>query len=97
MKPTALLGYAIENSSKNGAIILDTFGGSGSTLIAAEKTHRIGYLMEIDPKYCDVIVKRYIGFKQSLGQPVSVKKNGIPFEGFEAKNEQNEHYKKSDD
>jgi len=53
---------AINNSSKLGQIILDLFGGSGSTLIACEKTGRKARLMELDPKYCDVIVKRWEDF-----------------------------------
>jgi hypothetical protein len=52
---------AINNSSKGG-IVLDLFGGSGSTMIAAEKQGRISRLMELDPKYCDVIVKRWEDF-----------------------------------
>ncbi len=59
MKPVGLCGYLIRNSSKEGDIVLDPFGGSGSTLIAAEQLSRICYMMELDPKYCDVIVKRY--------------------------------------
>lgn len=59
MKPVALIEYCIGNNSRQGDIVLDTFGGSGSTLIACEKTGRRGYLMELDPKYCDVIVKRW--------------------------------------
>jgi DNA modification methylase len=53
---------AIEYSSKRGENILDLFGGSGSTLIAAEQTGRKAFLMEIDPLYCDVIVQRYENF-----------------------------------
>jgi len=59
MKPVDLLCRLIKNSSKENDIILDLFGGSGSTLIAAEQTQRICYMMELDPKYCDVIVKRW--------------------------------------
>jgi len=55
-----LLVYLIKNSSKENQLILDLFGGSGSTLIASEQTKRICYTMELDPKYCDVIVQRYI-------------------------------------
>lgn len=60
MKPVALIRNAILNSTKEGDIIADVFGGSGSTLIASEETGRIAYLMELDEVYCDVIVKRYI-------------------------------------
>lgn len=59
MKPTRLIAKLIENSSKAGWIVLDPFGGSGSTLIAAEATGRKARLIELDPKFCDVIVKRY--------------------------------------
>jgi DNA modification methylase len=60
MKPVPLISYPIKNSSKIGDIVLDSFGGSGSTLIACEETDRICYTMELDEKYADVIVKRYI-------------------------------------
>jgi len=60
MKPVALVAYPIMNSSFTNCIVLDPFGGSGSTLIACEQTDRICYTMELDEKYCDVIVKRYI-------------------------------------
>jgi DNA modification methylase len=53
---------ALNNSSKGGDTVLDVFGGSGSTLIACEKTGRESRLMELDPKYCDVIVKRWQEF-----------------------------------
>ncbi|MFF0831007.1 site-specific DNA-methyltransferase [Brevibacillus sp. NPDC003359] len=59
MKPIALVSRALQNSSKRGDIALDLFGGSGSTMAAAEQTDRTAYLMEIDPKYCDVIAKRW--------------------------------------
>jgi len=60
MKPVGLCGYFIKNSSKEGDIVLDSFGGSGSTLIACDQMNRICYTCELDPKYCDVIVKRAI-------------------------------------
>ena len=60
MKPVSLIGRFIANSSKVGRIVLDPFGGSGSTLMACEQLQRACYMMEIDPKYCDVIVRRYI-------------------------------------
>lgn len=59
MKPVKLIGKLIFNSSEKGDIILDSFGGSGSTLVACEKSKRTAYTMELDPKYCDVIVKRW--------------------------------------
>lgn len=60
MKPVALVAYPIMNSSLTNCIVLDPFGGSGSTLIACEQTDRICYTIELEEKYCDVIVKRYI-------------------------------------
>lgn len=59
MKPVELVERAIKNSSRSGDIVLDGFGGSGSTLIAAEKTGRKARLVELDPKFCDVIVRRW--------------------------------------
>jgi DNA modification methylase len=64
-KPVALVAKAIKNSSKEDDIVLDLFGGSGSTLIACEQTNRTCYMMELDPKYCDVIRKRYDNFVQN--------------------------------
>lgn len=60
MKPVPLIAYPIVNSSMTGCIVLDPFGGSGSTLIASEQTDRICYTVELDEKFCDVIVKRFI-------------------------------------
>jgi site-specific DNA-methyltransferase (adenine-specific) len=62
MKPVELMEYQILNNTKGQDIVLDLFGGSGSTMIAAEKTGRRARLMELDPKYCDVIVKRWEEF-----------------------------------
>jgi site-specific DNA-methyltransferase (adenine-specific) len=62
MKPVALFEYQMLNNTKGGDIVLDSFGGSGTTLLAAEKHGRHAYLMELDPKYCDVIVKRWEDF-----------------------------------
>jgi site-specific DNA-methyltransferase (adenine-specific) len=59
MKPLDLIGYQIQNSSRKKDIVLDLFGGSGSTLIACEKLGRRCRTMELDPKYCDVIIKRW--------------------------------------
>ena len=61
-KPVELALRAIEYSSKKGENVLDLFGGSGSTLIAAEQTGRKAFLMELDPLYCDVIVQRWEQF-----------------------------------
>lgn len=65
MKPVNLISYPIKNSSMSNCIILDPFGGSGSTLIASEQTNRVCYTIEIDEKFVDVIVNRYIEFKGS--------------------------------
>lgn len=59
MKPISLCARAIQNSSKPDDIVLDMFAGSGSTLMAAEQTNRICYVMEYDPVYVDVIIKRW--------------------------------------
>jgi len=62
MKPVELVERAVQNSSKNRDIVLDCFGGSGTTMIACEKSGRQARLIELDPKYCDVIVKRWEEF-----------------------------------
>jgi DNA modification methylase len=62
MKPVELVERAIRNSSRPGNVVLDPFGGSGTTLIAAEKSGRIARLIELDPKYVDVIVRRWEEF-----------------------------------
>ncbi len=59
MKPVKLMGYLIKNSTKNNEAVLDLFGGSGTTLIACEQLNRTCYMNELDPKYCDVIIKRW--------------------------------------
>ena len=59
MKPIELFEYCLMNNTKGGDIVLDSFGGSGTTMIACEKSGRTGYLMELDPKYCDVIINRW--------------------------------------
>lgn len=64
MKPLKLLARLVKNSSRQGEIVLDTFGGSGSTLITCEQLGRRCYMMELDSKYADVIVKRYLKFTQ---------------------------------
>lgn len=66
MKPITLFGYLIQNSSKKGDVVLDSFAGSGTTVMACEQLGRCARCMELDPKYCDVIVKRweqYTGLK----------------------------------
>lgn len=62
MKPVALIEYQMLNNTKGGDVVLDSFGGSGTTLIAAEKNGRVARLMELDPRYCDVIVRRWQQF-----------------------------------
>ena len=59
-KPLDLLSYPIKNSSQENAIVLDTFGGSGSTMMACEQMNRICYMSELDPKYASVILRRYV-------------------------------------
>jgi DNA modification methylase len=59
VKPVALVADAILDCSKRGGIILDAFAGSGTTLLAAERTARHGYGIELDPRYCDVILRRF--------------------------------------
>ena len=59
-KPLDLLGYPIQNSSQANGIVIDTFGGSGSTMMACEQTNRICYMMELDEKYASVILRRYV-------------------------------------
>lgn len=59
MKPVGLVGYLIENSSKQGDLVQDLFGGSGTTLVAAEQLNRACFMMELDPHYCDVIINRW--------------------------------------
>lgn len=75
MKPIALLAYPITNSSMSNTLILDPFGGSGSTLIACEQTDRSCYTIELDEKFCDVIVKRYIE-QVGTDKDVSVLRDG---------------------
>ena len=76
MKPIALLAYPIMNSSMTNTLVLDPFGGSGSTLIACEQSERTCYTVELDEKYCDVIVKRYIE-QAGSAEGVTVFRDGI--------------------
>ena len=78
MKPIPLLAYPIMNSSMSNSVVLDPFGGSGSTLIACEQTDRICYTVELDEKFCDVIVKRYI---EQIGSAdgVTVQREGLTY------------------
>lgn len=84
MKPVPLIAYPIKNSSMSNCIVLDPFGGSGSTLIACEQTNRICHTIELDEKYCDVIIKRYIE-KVGTSENVSVVRDGktIRFDDLE--------------
>ena len=75
MKPVQLFAYLMENSSKPGDIVLDSFCGSGTTLIACEQMSRAARVLELDPKYCDVIVERYINLVGNSDE-VSVERNG---------------------
>jgi len=76
MKPIPLLAYPIMNSSMRNTLVLDPFGGSGSTLIACEQTNRSCYTIELDEKFCDVIVKRYIE-QVGTANKVSVQRDGV--------------------
>lgn len=76
--PTLFLAYPIMNSSMTNSLVLDPFGGSGSTLIACEQTGRICYTIELDEKFCDVIVKRYIEQVGSSGK-ISVIRDGLTY------------------
>jgi DNA modification methylase len=76
MKPVALFEYQLLNNTKGGDIVLDSFGGSGTTLIAAEKNGRVARLMELDPKYVDVIVQRWQDF---TGKQAVLETTGEPF------------------
>jgi DNA modification methylase len=70
MKPVIMICEAIENSSHRDGIVLDVFGGSGSTLIACEKLDRKCLMMELDPVYCDVIIQRWENFTGKTAEPV---------------------------
>ena len=76
MKPIPLLAYPIKNSSAPNAVVLDTFGGSGSTLIACEQTDRVCRTMELDERYASVIVQRYVDLVGS-GANVTVLRDGL--------------------
>lgn len=76
MKPVELFRYLIENSSKKGDVVFDSFGGSGTTLIASEETGRVARLMELDPRYVDVIVKRW---QEMTGKEATLEETGATF------------------
>ena len=85
MKPIPLLAYPIMNSSMTNTVVLDPFGGSGSTLVACEQSERICYTIELDEKFCDVIVNRYIELVGSA-DGVSVERDGVTFSYKEVTN-----------
>jgi site-specific DNA-methyltransferase (adenine-specific) len=74
MKPIPLFAYQIGNSSKQGDIVADGFGGSGTTMVACHQMQRKAYLVEFDPKYCQVIIDRM----RKLDPTLVVKCNGVP-------------------
>ena len=78
MKPVALVAYPIMNSTMTGCLVLDPFGGSGSTLVACEQTGRTCYTVELDEKFCDVIVKRYID-QVGSAEGVTVLRDGLTY------------------
>ena len=78
MKPIPLLAYPIMNSSMSNTLVVDPFGGSGSTLIACEQTDRSCNTIELDPKFCDVIVKRYIE-QVGSSEKVSCQRDGLTY------------------
>ena len=71
MKPIDLIAYLINNSSKKDEIVLDLFGGSGTTMIACEQTNRKAFIMELDPRYCDVIVDRWEKFTDQKAELIN--------------------------
>lgn len=89
MKPIPLIAYPIMNSSMSNCIVLDLFGGSGSTLIACEQTNRVCRMVELDEKFCDVIVKRYIE-QVGSSEYVAVQRDGLTYRYDEVFTEQEE-------
>ena len=75
-KPLDLLAYPLKNSSQANAIVLDTFGGSGSTLIACEQLDRTCFMLELDEKYASVILRRFAEFKQNNGEDITCERSG---------------------
>ncbi len=69
MKPVPLLNILLNNSSKPGDLVADFFGGSGSTMISAEQLSRKSRIMELDPRYCEVIIRRYKNYMDQIGKP----------------------------
>ena len=87
MKPIPLLAYPIMNSSMSNTLVVDPFGGSGSTLIACEQTDRSCYTIELDEKFCDVIVKRYIE-QVGSSDAVTVQRDGLTYKYDEVNEEE---------
>jgi DNA modification methylase len=81
MKPVGLVERAIRNSSKSRDTVLDPFGGSGTTLMAAEATGRQAVLIELDPRYCDVIIRRW---QEGTGKQAILEADGRSFEEVSA-------------
>ena len=79
MKPVALFEYLIQNNTRQGDVVLDSFGGSGTTAIACERLGRLALLMELDPRYCDVIIERWKAFS---GGSVHLASDGRTFEAM---------------
>jgi site-specific DNA-methyltransferase (adenine-specific) len=73
-----LIAYQITNSSKQGDIVADAFGGSGTTMVACHQLQRKAYLVEFDPKYCKVIIDRML----KLDPTLEVKRNGKPYQNI---------------
>ena len=80
MKPVELFRYLMEKSSKKGDVVFDSFGGSGTTLIASEETGRVARLMELDPRYVDVIVKRW---QEMTGKEATLEETGATFNSMQ--------------
>ena len=76
VKPVALVADAIKDCSRRGNIVLDAFSGSGTTVIAAERTGRCGYVIELDPRYVDVAIER---FRQLTGEAAVHDETGLTF------------------
>ena len=79
MKPIGIFAYQIGNSSKQGDIVIDAFGGSGTTIVACYQLKRKARVIEFDPKYCDVIIKRMI----KLDPTLTIKRNGVKIDAKE--------------
>src|SRR5215213_5696505 len=76
VKPVQMIADAIKDVSQRGGIVLDLFGGSGSTMIAAHKTGRRGYLCELDPIYCDRLIRRWEAYAKDDAEQIACGLNG---------------------